>query len=581
MTKRISKKVIKEGPCPQCRLEGADNTGNNLKTYEDGKTWCFRCNDKQLLGEGFVEGDFLEMPTRGIKEDTCRKANFKIGKYTGYLKVRETGKQKYFKDRWVQIASWYDKGKLVAQKIRDEDKNFKFIGNAKNLDLWGIHDYQPTDKLFIVITGGEIDRLSVMQAQGLQYPVVSPPSGEGSAFNAIKKNLKILMQYKYVVLALDNDEAGIKAMHKAVELFDVDRVRIATWPAKDANEVLLEEDGPKKIADALWNAKICAPERIVTIKDIKDLVLQQPQFGLPYPWESMTKITYGCQWGEIHVIVGANGIGKTEFIKDIIFHFLKQDIKTGIFSFEQRPEDTARRLVGAKLGIKLHLPGSEWPEDKIKEELDKLDEKVYLYKEAGGIDIDELIRSISYEAKAKQVKIFVIDNLRGIGLKNNEEANTFMRKVQTLASNLQINIYLLSHVNKDSIRQSTHVGFSSLVEKPHDQLSEDKIKDTMNKFKLDWEDGRIPGTINIDGPSVIADLAHYVWSLARNKNSENRDEARILRVKACKTRLDGLNSGLVFKLKLTDQGVYRELGKMSFSNTDKSGINEESNGGLY
>src|SRR6187551_3674775 len=154
MTKK-SKPVKGTEPCPACRERGEDKSGNNLVVYEDGKKWCFNCNDKKLMGQGFIEGEVfaLQAPegwlARGIKEETCRKADFRLGKYTGDVKKKDGGYRKA-KDEWCQIATWRDKsGKIIAQKLRFEDKAFKFLGKGNDLDLWGINDYQPTDKLFI------------------------------------------------------------------------------------------------------------------------------------------------------------------------------------------------------------------------------------------------------------------------------------------------------------------------------------------------------------------------------------------------------------------------------------------------
>lgn len=523
----------------------------------------------------FVQGEILHMNAasgwlaRGIKEDTCRKAGFKIGQYTGYLMNPNTGKNVYVTDEWVQIAEWRTpQGKLLSQKLRNKDKWFITLGKHKDADLWGINDYQPTENLFITITGGEIDKLSVMQAQGLQYPVVSPPSGEGSAFKSIKKNLKILMGYKYVVLALDNDEAGLQAMQKAAELFEPDKVRIAAWPFKDANETLTklyeqygQDEGNKKLSHILWNAKIVAPDHLVTVHDIKELVMKQPQFGVAYPWEAMTKATYGFQFGEIHIVVGANGIGKTEFVKDIMFHFLDQEVGIGLFSFEQDPEDTLRRLVGARLGSKLHLPGAKWDEQLIASELEKLDEKIYLCKRAGEIDHDELFRSIKYLAKAKDKRLFIIDNIRGLGIGHDTEtAGCFMRKLQTICRSLKISVFLLSHVAKDKYTTQVYTSTSPKNKESYDAQTCEDVEKAVKKPGMDWESGRMPTTVNIDGPSVFGDLANYIWALARNKVSEDSTEASILRVKALKTRLDGTFTGVIFKLNYTNEGKLVEIG---------------------
>lgn len=557
MSPRKSKKVLKKDQCPSCAASGSDNSKDNLAVYEDGSSWCFKCNDKKLLRPKFnlIEGKVTSLPTRGISEETCRRADYWVGKFTGKL-----GKD-YVKDHWVQIANYKVNGQIVAQKLRDQDKNMTILGDAKKMDLYGMDDYVPTDKLFVTIVEGEIDRLSVMQAQGLQYPVVSLPTGAQSAVKTITKNLKWLLGFKYVVLAFDNDEAGLEATKKCIDLFEIDKVKVATWTTKDANELTM--DGKEaEITQTLWNAKSVAPENLVTVRDIKDRALRQPMFGSSYPWDSMTKITYGFQFGEIHIVVGANGIGKTEFVKDWMFHFLDQDVKVGLFSFEQDPEDTLRRLVGARLGVKLHLPGAEWDENSIKEELDKLDDKIYLCERAGSIDHNELFKSITYLAKSKGARFFIIDNIRGLGIGHDTEvAGAFMRKLQTLCRSLKISVVLLSHVAKDKYTTQVYTSTSPKNKEAYDALTAEDIDKAVKKPGMDWESGRMPSTVNIDGPSVFGDLANYIWALARNKTSEDQQEARLLRVKALKTRLDGTYTGTIFKLCYNDRGTLEEVGQ--------------------
>lgn len=60
----------------------------------------------------------------------------------------------------------------------------------------------------LVITEGEIDALSVSQAQGNKYPVVSIPNGAQGAKKAILNNLAWVESYERVILAFDMDEAG-------------------------------------------------------------------------------------------------------------------------------------------------------------------------------------------------------------------------------------------------------------------------------------------------------------------------------------------------------------------------------------
>ena len=79
----------------------------------------------------------------------------------------------------VQIANYRARdGKTVAQKIRYANKRFKVRGEL--IGLYGQHLWMDGGRR-VVVTEGEIDALSVSQALGNRYPVVSVPNGAGAA----------------------------------------------------------------------------------------------------------------------------------------------------------------------------------------------------------------------------------------------------------------------------------------------------------------------------------------------------------------------------------------------------------------
>jgi twinkle protein len=544
-------KVVRREQCEVCQDTGKDN----VAVYSDGSKFCFSCHEaqnKKIVNPNFVEGEILPLvKTRNITADTCRFFDYRVGRDS-------YGKR-------IQIANYFDDNKKrIAQKWRyDKDpitgkKEMLFWGGS-DANLYGQWLWSPNDKLFITVVEGEIDAMSVAQVQGYQYPVVSVPKGAADAYKSIKKNLKYLLGFKYVVLAFDNDEAGQSAMTQCVQLFEPGKVKVAQWPLKDANEMLCSNRG-KEISSILFCAKEVIPDSVVTPKNILDKILTKPEFGEDYPWPSMTKITYGFRQGEIHVVAAGTGIGKTEFIKDILFKRLDSNEKAGIFSFEQEPQDTVRRLIGAKLGIKLHLPGVSWDPNRIKQEIEYLDEKIYLYDRAGRIDMNDLFNTIRYLRKAKDVRFFVIDNLAALGLVNdNTRAEYFMNTLKSTLKELNVTCVLVSHVSKNNYTQSIYTTTSPKNSEVYNTQTSEQTDDMIKKPGLDWESGRCPRLTDVEGAGIITKLSDYVWALARNTLSEDSNESRTLRVKALKTRLDSRFTGKVFKLFYTDNGVLEEM----------------------
>jgi twinkle protein len=551
-----AKKVVAREQCPKCLDTGQDN----VAVYEDGGKFCYGCHlpvstsgvVELSPAKPYIEGEVVDlMKTRGITYETCKFFDYRVGK--NHLE-------------WVQIANYYNtEGRRCAQKIRfasDPEtgkKRFFIAGDGESMPLYGQWKWSPNPKLFVTVVEGEIDALTVAQVQGYQYPVVSVPKGAPDAYKSIKKNLKWLLGFKYVILAFDSDDTGRAATDKCLQLFEPGKVRTAEWPLKDANELLLSGRG-KEIKDIIFQAKEHKPENSVTVSDIIDDILVQPQWGISQPWTSLDNLTYGTQFEEIHVIVGANGVGKTEYVKELMFHYLDHGHKLGLFSFEQNPDNTIRRFVGSRLGVKLHIPGSTWNPEQIRAVAMEFDEKIYLYKKAGSASLDELFTTIRYWAIAMGVKVFVIDNLKGLKIANDRErAEEFMTTLQALRKDLKIHILLLSHVAKDKLGKMVYVSTSPKNGDAYHSMSAEQTQGMIDKDGMSWESGRMPSKENVEGQSIVCDLADYVFGIARNTTSQDNQESRTMRIKALKTRLDSSMTGYTFKLYYNDSGRLEEL----------------------
>lgn len=563
--------IVDREQCPEC----LDSTEDAVAVYEDGHKFCFKCNsliekeslflENKIVGKELLlnldpkllKGSFLELKNRKISLETCQLYNVQIGKYTGSFGKGD--KQRFAENELILIYNYIENNRIYAQKIKSQYKEMFWKGNASNPGLYLEWKYHPNSNFFITVVEGEEDALTIAQTMGYQYPIVSVPTGAGGAEKAIQKSLKYLQEFKYVILGFDNDEGGHLATEKCLKLFEPGRVRVIDWKRKDAND-MLKVGEIEEIKRCIWLAKEIRPKSLVTVLDVLDKVLEQPQYGLDWPWQTMTKITYGLRLNEISCIVGPSGAGKTAMITKIISHFLKTT-GTGVFSFEQNPEDTIRRYVGDQLGLKLEKPGEIWEPEKIKRLAMDLNEKIYLYNLGGKVDIKDIFYCIRYLNKAKGFKLFVIDNLKSLRVVfKKEECAEFATSLKALVKELNIHVILVSHVNKNTIRQSTHVGFSSKIENPHENLTEESIRDTMNKFKIDWETGRMPSTADIEGGNDIEAVCDYIFGIARNKLSDTEKERRIIHVKPLKCgRIDSEYSHITFDLYRDDSGSLIEI----------------------
>ena len=111
----------------------------------------------------FVTGECTELTRRNISEKTCRHYNYQKG---------------FIGEESVQIANYMENGIVIAQKIRDKSKVFKWRGNTSI--LYGQWVWEPNKKWDapLIITEGEIDCLSIAQAFNLSdnagFPLPAP-----------------------------------------------------------------------------------------------------------------------------------------------------------------------------------------------------------------------------------------------------------------------------------------------------------------------------------------------------------------------------------------------------------------------
>ena len=546
-------KAISKEPCPHCGPEG-DGAGDNLVIFEDGGKECFACGFREFSNTKsntkFKTGTIVPISDRKLNLAVCEKYGVSIHAYNGYM-----NKVEYTNERSVIFPIFKD-GKLIDQKIRvmANKQSQTWINSSKTNLLFGQGAFNPSKSICVVVTEGEFDAMSIYQETGL--PAVSITKGAQGAAKQLAENLQWLSEWKDVVLCFDNDEAGQKAVEDSLPIFDYGSVRICKLPEKDANDMIVAGKG-EQLKKYIWDAQALVPTTILNVDDIKDLVLQKPKTGIDWPWPAMTETTFGFRTGEIYVLAAAEGVGKTEFIKEIVFHMLEQNVKVGMFSLEQKPDDTIRRLIGGKVNKRLHIPTNEWwDEDVIRREIEYLSDKVFLYNTyTSDLSFNNVVNNIKFLAKRHGVKFIVLDNLTalcsgaivdGKSVRDSEYVGFVMNKFFSIIKELDITLFVVSHLATDKIGMKAYVSTSSKY--GNEEQTTDEMDQNLNKPGMHWESGRIPRLENIYGSGTVRKLADFILVLARNRVSEDYTEHRQLKVKFLKTRIDSSNEGRIFSL---------------------------------
>lgn len=450
---------------------------------------------KQLL-----DGEVEALTARGIRQETTKLWGYTSGKLGA---------------KAVQIANYRDPAgtQVVAQKIRDRDKNFTVRGDLAEAGLYGQWLWRDQGKM-VVVTEGEIDALSVSQIQDNKWPVVSVPTGSKGAKKSLAAQLKWLLGFDTIVLMFDDDQAGRDAVSECAPLFPPGRVKTATIKGfKDANAALLGGQ-PRAVIDAIWGAKDIRPDGIVSVADVKAAALAPLQIGEPWPWEKLTKLTLGTRGGEVIMIGAGTGIGKSEVFDQIIANVIGPGGQpAAVFKFEQPVGETVRRVAGKIAGRRFNLPDSGWTQGELEAVVNNLatENKLFLYDHFGQCDWSVVTDHIRYLAAAHDVRHVFIDHLTALAETGDQERGsleTIMKEASTLAQELGIRIYMVSHL-------STPDGT------PHEEGGRVMIR----HFK---------------GSRAIGYWAHIIIGLERDQQDEDAAWRTITTVRILKNRYAGV-----------------------------------------
>lgn len=516
----VDSSFIRHVPCENCGSSDA----NSL--YTDNHQYCFKCEayvhgdgeaqtttTKKGRMEGLISGEYKPLLKRRITEETARKFGYQIGEYKGKL---------------VQIAPYYDStGTMVAQKIRDADKNFVTTGSDITHHLFGSNLWGTTGKK-IVITEGEIDAMSVSQAQGNRWPVVSVPNGAKGAKKALARQLEYLQGFDEVILMFDGDDAGREAAAECAELFSPGKCKVASLPLKDPNE-LLQAGREQEIISAIWNAKSYRPDGLVNVIDLREEMKKPTEMGLPWFIDELTQLTYGRRYGEVYGLGAGTGVGKTDFLTQQIAYditVLKQ--KVGTIFLEQKPTETGKRVAGKIASKRFHVPNAGWTGEELDAAVERLGSDLTLYDSFGETEWDVVKGKIRFMAVAEGIRLFYLDHLTAMADTADERGSLeqIMKEMAGLAQELDIIIHFVSHL-------ATPEG------KPHE------------------EGGRV-SIRHFKGARAIGFWSFFMFGLERDQQAEDPTTRQTTTLRILKDRYTGQATGEVIYL-----GYDRETGMLS------------------
>ncbi len=495
-----------------------------LTIYDDGHTHCFSCNK-------------TTQPPRdalGIQVGSPIKKEFKVNTES-FKGIPEDAKAQHHTDRGISkttaevfgVVSTADTvyfpyynltNSLVAVKKRGTtEKTFKSDGAWSDATLFGQQLFNAGGKA-ITLVEGEFDALACYQMTGSRFPVVSIRNGAGNAVKDCRAQYEYLDSFEKIVICFDADEQGRTAATQVAELFGA-KAHVFNHNGtkfKDACDYLANNE-MKLFVDKWWSADKYVPDGIVAGSTLWEQVnAPVAKADVMYPYNGINDLTYGIRKGELVTVTAGSGLGKSQFLREIVWQILctsKENI--GLMFLEESVKKTAQSLMSLAVNKPLHLPDSDATEEERKYAFNETlgTDRLYLFDHFGSTSIDNIINRVRFMAKGLDCQYVFLDHVSIVisAQESGDERKALdeiMTKLRMLVQETGICLFVVSHLKRPS-------------DKGH-------------------EEGAATSLAQLRGSGSIAQLSDIVIGLERNGQHTDVTERNTTHVRVLKNRFSGL-----------------------------------------
>lgn len=186
-----------------------------------------------------------------------------------------------------------------------------------------------------------------------------------------------------------------------------------------------------------------------------------------YPIGTLNFLVGGMELGEISIIAGNTGSGKTSFVSQCVAEIIKHDKCFCIFgesTIEKQAHAQYRQMTpysdkdysfvsyykdGQRTNVGKFFV-SEDAEKKIKEQTKK---RLFYYDPRGGMDIDSILSVMQVAYEKGEIKYFVLDNIMQISTVTNDEVREIkddFERLRRFVIDNKVHCIVLAHYRKSN-----------------------------------------------------------------------------------------------------------------------------------
>lgn len=422
-------------------------------------------------------------PVETTSEPTCEAVSFITRERLISVETINAFRVGQYKNA-IAFPSYSPDGELVMVKLRAlAEKKFRLSEANLKPCLFGWQAVPDTARS-VVICEGEFDAMA-WREYGFTALSVPFGGGKGAKQDWIEHELDHLERFDDVLISMDMDDTGKKAVSEIVDRIGRHRCRVVNLPAKDANECLLHGITTAEIIGVVAKARTMDPSELRNAGDYLTDVLaafnpSEDDVGFATPWDKCKSLRF--RRGEVTIIAGVNGHGKSEAAGQFTIDAISQGEKACVASMEFKPHKWIARLVRQATAVA--NPTNSF----IETAMNWLAGGLWVFDVATTAKTDVLLEVFAYARRRYGITLFVIDNLSklNIDLDDYNRQREFIDEITDFAKQHDVHVFLVAHMKKGE------------------------------------DDARPGGKFDVKGSGAITDLADNVLVWWRNRVKEEK-----------------------------------------------------------
>lgn len=453
----------KQFNCHKCGWSGSyaqyeEGYKNNYKTNQVEEKEFIRPTISNMtnLSEDHVNYMFK----RGIKQVTLKRNKIFSGEKNGI-----------FND-WINFP-YYDGEELINVKSRkSKEKKFIQVAGADHV-MYKVNDIR--GQKTCIISEGEIEALT-WEEVGFKNATSVSQGAPNVNDQSVEKKLAcvyncfdVFETMETIYLACDNDANGKRLERELIKIFGDEKVRIIDFSVfakpngevcKDANDVLLTENGKEKLLQAYNNAKEIRKEGVFSAYDFIDEILFDYKHGQPKGTTTYVRDIdpyFTHRKGEVTLWTGYNNDGKSQLLRYLLLLKSKYDgWKHGFFCPEDMPfqefyTDLIETYQGKTADLFYDRSANHMTEEELLTGLEFANKHFYTVYPEKEKTLDELLNRFSYMIRKYNLDTIVFDPYNQIehlienGKREDLYISVFMSKLKAFAVKHNICLHLVAH----------------------------------------------------------------------------------------------------------------------------------------